>query len=388
MPTTRQFSRYTDGYYGTPVRISRTPRQYPFAGQGNTTAALYDAVYLVDQGLFTPTARGTVDPENAGFYLVAESKPEIVDGDLALVRRTYASAPADVIDYTSRDLIKPPFTSTTFGGYYITSTAADTTAEVWSLSIACTSAPYVSGGTFTLTYKASTTGALAYNASNATIQAALDALADAVTDAITFTVTNLLSTAGTIRVDRATGSTVFSQSDWSLNISSLTPSAIQADQALGSNSAGFYVSRAATTVTKVGHGLSGGDEIRISGGSVLLTVASVVDADNFTITNPAANIPYAPTSYRTYVRDYTPGTARLQLKVTDKFYLPGVTSGITTAEDIPVPAVAIDDTTFLTLVAEGAAGWQTYDADALTRWPTEESPIYRQRLFAINLSAV
>ena len=88
MPETiRKFPRYIDGYYGTPVRISRTPREYPFRLNGDVTTAVYTATYLVDQGKFTPTAAGTVDPENAGFYLLAETIPEIVDGDLATFRR-------------------------------------------------------------------------------------------------------------------------------------------------------------------------------------------------------------------------------------------------------------------------------------------------------------
>lgn len=55
--------KYVDGYYGTPQRVSRTPRRYPFAGNGDIATAEYDAVYLVAQGAFGPTARGTLDPE-------------------------------------------------------------------------------------------------------------------------------------------------------------------------------------------------------------------------------------------------------------------------------------------------------------------------------------
>jgi hypothetical protein len=57
----RSFSRYIDGYYGTPRRISRTPREYPFRHLGDLTAAIYSADYLVDQGRYVPAARGSIE---------------------------------------------------------------------------------------------------------------------------------------------------------------------------------------------------------------------------------------------------------------------------------------------------------------------------------------
>jgi hypothetical protein len=189
MPETiRKFPRFIDGYYGSPVRISRTPREYPFRHLGDVTTAVYSATYLVDQGKFTPTAAGTVDPENAGFYLLAETIPEIVDGDLATFRRTYSNIPATQTVVTSVALAKPAIEGTygaglavAYGDYRIVQ--PDTTLQRYDIyrTTAVTSAGgvpsfYPSGGTYTITFGGATTGALNYNDSPATIQTALNAL--------------------------------------------------------------------------------------------------------------------------------------------------------------------------------------------------------------------
>jgi len=180
----RKFTRYVDNYYGAPVRISRTPREYPFAQNGDTTTAVYVATYMIDQAAFTPTARGTVDPENAGFYLIAETKPEIQDGDIATFSRTYSNIPAQQTVVSSILLTKPSLSGTfpqAFGSFRLFQ--PDTTllrfdAYAAQTVTSDTGAPsfYPTGGTYTLTFAGYTTGAIAYNASAGTVQTALNAL--------------------------------------------------------------------------------------------------------------------------------------------------------------------------------------------------------------------
>ena len=185
MPETiRKFSRFIDGYYGTPVRMSRTPREYPFRMTGDTTTAVYTATYVVDQGKFTPTAIGTVDPENAGFYLMAETVPEIVDGDLATFRRTYSNVPATQTEVTFVAITKPEIEGTlpqVFGDFRVFQ--PDTSLRRYDAYAAQdvqsdSGAPgfYPTGGTYTLSFGGSTTGSLNYNDSAGTVQTALNAL--------------------------------------------------------------------------------------------------------------------------------------------------------------------------------------------------------------------
>ena len=122
-----------------------------------------------------------------------------------------------------------------------------------------------------------------------------------------------------------------------------------------------------------------------TGGGGLVTVNNVVDSNNFTYSWSSTSSSNAYNGYRTFLRTYTPGTDRVLTKLTDKFYLPGVTPGITTGADIPVPDVAINDAQLLTLIAGSATGFQNYDAEPVTAWPTEPSPIFRQRLIQIDL---
>ena len=121
-----------------------------------------------------------------------------------------------------------------------------------------------------------------------------------------------------------------------------------------------------------------------TGGGSLYTVNSIVDANNFTfLQNTSTSQNY--TGYRYILRTYTPGTDRVLTKLTDKFYLPGVTPGITTGADIPVPDVAINDVQLLNLIVGSATGFQNYDAEPVTAWPSEPSPIFRQRFIQIDV---
>lgn len=182
--------QFIDGYFGVPVRISRTPREYPFRANGDTTTAVYSATYLVDLGSFVPKAAGTVDPETAGFYLVEETKPELDQGTLATFVRTYSNVPLSQLAPTSLRLTKPALDSTwtfpkdwngfvvfkpdtsllSFDAYRKQTVTADSGQPVL----------YATGGTYTITFGANTTGAIAYNANAGTVQTALNALASVI----------------------------------------------------------------------------------------------------------------------------------------------------------------------------------------------------------------
>lgn len=54
---------FQDGDFSTPVRTSRRPRQYPFAHLGDLATFEYDAGYAIHIDRWTPSARGSLDPE-------------------------------------------------------------------------------------------------------------------------------------------------------------------------------------------------------------------------------------------------------------------------------------------------------------------------------------
>lgn len=406
--STRAFPTYCDGYLGAARRISRTPREYPFAALGDTTTARYRAAYLVRQDQFTPAVRGSVDPEAAGFYLETESQPEIETGDIARFTRTYSSLPGDQVSYGSRVITKP--NASTLGtslGVFYDYTSSDTSptlrgastaylSSMWAdnkiySSLAGTSLlTFPTGGTFTVTYKTATTAALAYNDSNATIAAAINALADVVTDGLTVSCTNELGTSnGHLVLVLTVGSTT---SRFSANAASLTPAA--ASTAFNTfNTTTSQTIKIAHRVPLTAHGLSGGSSlVAVKSASGTLTTVllptsqwSVIDANTIAL-NPTFAGGNFYNAFGQYLRAYTPGTDRIGLRSTQKFYLPGVSGGITTGADIPLPAVLLNDADFLAAILAYSSGYQTYDATELIRW--NDGAIYTQTLQEINMADV
>jgi hypothetical protein len=176
---------YQDGDYDTPIRISRTPYRYPFRQNGDVTTREYDATYVVNILKFSPTAGGTVDPENAGHYLLFESEPEIFQGKLATFVRTYSKIPTTQTVPGSRNVTLPELTGdfpqefstgiilkpdATVGRYEFY-TRKTVTSDSGALSLA-----YPSGGTYPVTVGPNTTAGVAYNAPAATLETALDGL--------------------------------------------------------------------------------------------------------------------------------------------------------------------------------------------------------------------
>jgi hypothetical protein len=95
-------------------------------------------------------------------------------------------------------------------------------------------------------------------------------------------------------------------------------------------------------ITVASHGLSQGDDVCLFNGDTVLPatyVVEVIDSDTFTIPvgilsgrdNTATHIA-DESSGRT---DYPTGTVNAKARITYAFFIPGVTSGITTAADIP-----------------------------------------------------
>lgn len=327
-----------------------------------------------------------VDPDDPLAFLVDEMEPDASLLELGVAKwvREYANVPADVVTYGSRVITKPPFPTNDYNSAWVDSTASNVTANVWSAGIATTVSKFATGGTFTITYKTSTTAALNYNDSTATIAAAINALADVITDNFTVSVTGAITT-GSLFVQDSGGPGTFNSGDFSLNSTSLTPTCIDGEISGGSGTWQVGIARTALNFNKTGHGLSAAQAIRINtgttGGGTETTVASVVDADNFTVTNASVN-PSVWAYYRTLLRTYSPGTDRVSIRKTQSFYLPGITLGINAASDIPIPDVLLNDANLLAAVTNLATGHQTYDASELGFY---KGPIQTQTFEAIDM---
>ena len=224
-------------------------------------------------------------------------------------------------------------------------------------------------------------------ASNATIQTAVNALADVVTDGVTFTAINNIWNPGIgyLVLVASSGSPT---ANFTANGASLTPTTATTLYVLNTSitTTSIYVSRQATITA---HGLSGSESIFLRGsvgGYYIPGNATawwkVIDANTISFSSAIA----FPTYFGLYLRTYTPGTDRVGIRLSQRFYLPGVTSGIATAGDIPIPDLLLNDENFLTAVVAYSSGYQNYDATELVRW--NGWPIYTQTFQEINMADV
>lgn len=176
---------YQDGDYDTPVRISRTIPEFPFRQNGDIVTKTYVARYLVNILKFVPTVSGAEDPENAGFFLLTESRPDIFQGKLATFERVYSNVPLEQTVPSSLRISKPALSGEfpqVVGSYVVfqpdTSLLKfDAYARRGVTSDSGAGAGfYPTGGTWTITFLAATTSALDYDASASDVQTALNAL--------------------------------------------------------------------------------------------------------------------------------------------------------------------------------------------------------------------
>lgn len=355
--------KYIDGYFSVPRPLSVSAKTYPFDMNGDLTCYEYFREFRVLADAYTRTALDTVDPDLAGFYLWMESPLDAGEDCTATFKRYYVNKPANQSRRTTISYVKPAFPTQDFAGYWADSTSATDPVNIWSIAIAATVSRFASGGTFTVTYKANTTGALAYNAADATIAAAINALASVIADSFTVTATNAIGSAGTLTVQDASGAFTPDMADFSINTGSITPTCVSGTVSSGIGIKTFGVLRALFNFNKAAHGLSVAQAIRLNtataGGGTVAAVATVVDANNFTVAN-AAFSSSAWTYYRSLVRSYTPGQARPLGRIVSSFYRPGDT--------ITVPPPAIDTVTFLTAVCANAGGYINYDSSKLEKW--------------------
>lgn len=232
------------------------------------------------------------------------------------------------------------------------------------------------GGTFTITVLGQTTAAIAYNATPATVKTALEALSNIGSGGI-----HSISNPGagswigstTILNDAATRIGVdfeISQSAITTSGSSLTPSgstsAVTTGAAAGGNT-GFYVNLRFTGVVlgtrilgSVAHGISASDGIVVTQGANYHTIPAglySVTADTITLTAASGVAFTTPTTITNVGAQsgnvYTGGTKLTRVKRVTDFYLPGITPGVDTIDDIPLPDYEGDDASLLAAIFAG-----------------------------------
>jgi len=244
------------------------------------------------------------------------------------------------------------------------------------------------GGTYTLTAFASATTALAYNASASDVQTALNAIT-AVSNRGNCVVAGSLVEGFSIAFANAaaTGTSA-----------SLTPSPMTTTVAITDTGIGrlqtlrMNRSTSSRDLYIEGHGISTGGALFIKGGASYFSGISnytVPDANTIRI-NVAASDSFAAASAVTEcgIRTrylYEAGSVAVRCNRITSFYLPGITTGITTAADIPLPANQGDGPSLL-LALLGGGSTLNVNVGELTQW--RDGPILSLTKTTINAADV
>lgn len=174
-----------DGNYLKPGPIGAPRYEYPFRKNGDRITAHFEQDYWQTKATFVPQEFKISFERDATFYLIAESEPFEVGANLIQFTRTWSRIPQQQIVPGSRFVTKPDLPGEfpqVSGNSLIVQPDPNVPRWVFYTQKAVTSdsgAPNgdnPTGGSYTVTVGASTTGPIAYNASASTLAAAINAL--------------------------------------------------------------------------------------------------------------------------------------------------------------------------------------------------------------------
>ncbi len=400
--------------YSTPQPCGTGDIEYPFRLKDDYDSYLLPRFFKQTPEAFKADKEarkfriGTVvDPDDGLAWLVAESNPQSTLTGLYAFSRTFARVPPPQLFTTSRVFTKPNpesvigVSTTAFswfaGGLYdvgiVTGFTVPYNGAVFARNnkvhsrtgIATPTLTTPSGGTFILEYNGSSTAALPYNETDGNIAAAINALASVIAEGLTFTASNLFASPGACHLNLT--ATVGTPGHRFTIASSITPGGASTVIVLQISATVFSL-QVGARATLTGHGFSAVNCLYLERSG--LSSASglepgfwvVVDAN--TIAFPGTAIAYLNVDFiGQSIRNYTPGSANVRIRDTQNFYLPGVTPGIATVDDIPIPVANTSDLALLDLASGTATGYQTYDVTRLVPW--RETAIQEHTITEINV---
>lgn len=244
------------------------------------------------------------------------------------------------------------------------------------------------GGTFTITIFGQTTAAIAYNASISTIAAALNALTN-VQNRGNCSIFGIGGSSAGIGLFTVT----FQNAAINPNTASLTPTSSHIEPLITDGGVGrvqtlvFSAATTSRTLAAQAHGMVAADTLYIKGdASYLADIVdfTVADANTLVVNaSPGSLIATASTISEVGKRTtaaYAPGSALTRVNRVTAFYLPGVSAGITTADDIALPTYQGDPSTLLAAIfARDTA--INYQVGELEQW---RGPILQRTITTLN----
>lgn len=384
---------YNDGNWVAGFNYGADKVTYPFLNYptSDTNTKMFESSRAFLPSNYVPSAPLATYAGVPNTYLVLES--DMVIDQIARARnvRTYSMIPPVQTSYPGSRYFQLPAVANDFGGL------SSLTVEDYALNLAVGSGSFLlassaiytaynntmygptkaqtarligvaSGGTFTLTYGANTTGALNWNDSNATIAAAINGLASVIAASLTATVINFLSS--------ATGGTL--QINWSGAVTSslITMNAGSLTVTTSNHPTTLLISTLVQVIflpdhyTIASHGFSSVALATVSNENNISVYSTSywgsINANTIWIANTPSpnNLLYFGPLFSTYV---VGGTYLMRCRVIETYYLPGVSPGITTPSDILAPLGLQNGPAFITAFMT-LTGFQTYQSEGPQSW--------------------
>src|SRR5690606_38192111 len=225
---------------------------------------------------------------------------------------------------------------------------------------------YATGGTFTLTYKSSTTSALDWDITDGDLTTAVNSLADVIADGFTVTAGNKLSSAQQRYIELAC--CVTPPDTFRAEHSSITPCTAQSVHLYHPGRTNTQYLVIAQPLINPAHGLDHSQSIAfldLDAEAVnpvfqfMPAAWDVIDSNTIEVRTQLFNTD-DELKVMSLHAGLTSGTFRVPCRIVSNFYLPGVTPGITTPADIPIPERSGIDAIVSALLA-GQTGSVVYD---------------------------
>ncbi len=374
---------------------------------GNTALGIYlwgaDLKNAASAGPYIATTNATravsapdVDVDDALQYLVAETTPRMAEATLIQVTQTFARIPAAQTTYSNYAFSRPVMDDIKSGSHWavtldkgVTSTifsARKTVAVVGAITLATqtttNNAPVFNARASACDVTAkigSTTATVQFTGSAATIQAAwATAFSTTVTCVASDNTVSLTTTGTVISCNMNTAGFTLTLSGSTITVAAASVSATSViSPATNQSYRSFNI---------VGHGMTAGQLIAFWLGDRVVArsyVLVVVDADNIRV--PLADVngtDFIADSAATAGTRYINGLKYCSSRLTQTFYLAGVTVGINSPTDIPQPDVIMSAQGWMDAIV-GAGAYGSVQVSSLASW---KGSIYAQEVTDIEMA--
>lgn len=321
-------------------------------------------------------------------YLVAESNPQLLGPGALSFSRTYARVPGDQVVPGSRYFNRPIMHGIKSGTAYAVS-FDDLQQFSWVFTTARKAVTRVASTPSVSIPANMPSSNITFVEGGRTLNIAANSTAASFLSNFASTLTGLTNVACNV-------STGFMSIVWSGPMTSVAvPSGVvivqyNANWVLTIQSTGTQTTPATTTFDAASHGGVVGDKAALWAGDDLVGFAPVVmvpSTGTFTVMTNSLDAANTLITHCAFSSDadacYVNGPKQCTVKSTQKFYLPGVTSGITTYADIPDQTVYTDPVSWLGRILAVPTGYACIAVADLTQWM---GPILMQEVTEIQMS--